>query len=252
MLEHLLQDAEPWLEQYGYAAVFGAMFLEGIGIPAPGLTVLIASVMLASRDAMHIVPVVAIAILGMLSGCQLAFLIGRAGGRRLVLRWGLVHPRHLRRLQRLFARRGAALLVAAPFFDGTRQYGSLVAGTAGLGWRRFTLYNLSGVVLWVGAWSSATDVFGQHLEPVLALVHRSSPWLFGAGVTALLGLLGYGLLRQQRYTNPQPTPGAGRSVSHASGDQQSPSAGQRIRKSVIPGALSYVVLALLISLPFWC
>ncbi len=31
-----LEKAQTLLHKYGYAAVFGAIFLEGIGIPAPG------------------------------------------------------------------------------------------------------------------------------------------------------------------------------------------------------------------------
>lgn len=175
--------------------LFGAMFLEGIGIPAPGLTLLIASVILASRGEMSIVPVVGLAAIGILTGSQLSYFIGRTGGRRLLLRIGLIDRHHLRRLHSLFERWGAALLVAAPFFDGTRQYGSLVAGTAEVRWHRFTLYNLAGVVLWIGVWSIATEVLGHHLEPVLALVHNSGPWLFGTVVLTLLVLLVYRLIR---------------------------------------------------------
>lgn len=195
MFEHALQLADPWLERYGYAAVFGTMFLEGVGVPAPGLTFLIAGVVLASQGVMHIAPLVGLALTGILSGCQLAYLIGRAGGRRLLLRIGLVSRHRLRRLHRLFARRGAALLVLAPFLDGTRQYGSLVAGVAKMGWQRFTLFNLSGVILWIGTWSTATDLLGHHLEPALNFAHRSAPWLLGIVLTLLLVLVIHRLVR---------------------------------------------------------
>lgn len=189
MLEQVLHVAEPWLEQYGYAALLGAMFLEGVGIPAPGLTFLIAAVLLASRGEMRLVPAVLLALTGFLSGCQLGFLIGRTGGRRLLLRIGLLNRTRLRGLQRLLAHWGGWLLVAAPFLDGTRQYGAVVAGAAHMDWRRFTLYNLSGAVLWIGLWSIAMELFGHHLEPALALVHRSAPWLLGGVAVALMALL---------------------------------------------------------------
>lgn len=197
MFEHFLQVAEPWLEHYGYAALFGVMFLEGIGIPAPGLTFLLASAFLASRGEMPMAAVAGAAVAGFVSGCQLAFVIGRTGGRRLLLRIGLLNRHRLRSLRRLFARWGAPLLVAAPFLDGTRQYGSLVAGTADMGWRRFTLFNLTGVVAWIGIWCTATDVLGQHIEPVLRLVHGSAPWLLGAVLVVLLALLAYQFVHRQ-------------------------------------------------------
>jgi membrane protein DedA with SNARE-associated domain len=188
MLENVLRAAGPWLAHYGYAALLGAMFLEGIGIPAPGLTFLLASAWLASRGEMLMAAVAGVALAGCVAGCQLAFLIGRTGGRRLLLRIGLLNRHRLRRLRRLFARWGALLLVAAPFLDATRQYGALVAGTADTGWHRFTLCNLTGVVLWIGFWCSATDMFGHDIDPVLRLVHGSAPWLLGAVVVAILAL----------------------------------------------------------------
>jgi membrane protein DedA with SNARE-associated domain len=205
MLEHFLAVAQPWLEHYGYAAVFAALFLEAIGIPTLGLTLLIASVLLASRGEMHIGAVVGLALAGALGGYQLAYLFGRTGGRRLLLRTGLLSRHQLRRLHRLFLRWGPLLLLVAPFLDGTRQYGAHVAGTARMRWRTFTLYNLAGVVLWIGSWSLATDLLGHHLEPVLALVHRSSRWIFiGIGVLLCTVLL-YRLFRKSRLRGPTDT-----------------------------------------------
>jgi len=189
MLEHVLRAAGPWLAHYGYAALLGAMFLEGIGIPAPGLTFLLAAALLASQGEMLMAAVAGVALGGYVAGCQLAFLVGRTGGRRLLLRIGLLNRHRLRQLCRLFARWGALLLVAAPFLDATRQYGALVAGTADMGWHRFTLLNLTGVVLWIGFWCTATDMFGHDIDPVLRFVHGSAPWLLGAAVAAILALV---------------------------------------------------------------
>jgi membrane protein DedA with SNARE-associated domain len=185
MLEHLAQVAQPWLEQYGYAALFGALFLEAAGIPTLGLTMLIASVLLASQGEMQISLVVGLALIATLSGCQLAFIFGRTGGRRLLLRTGLLSRHHLHRLHSLFRRWGPLLLLAAPFFDGLRQYGSLVAGAAMVNWGKFTFYNIAGVSLWIGSWSVATDLFGHHLEPILRFVHKSGPWIF-TGIASIL------------------------------------------------------------------
>jgi membrane protein DedA with SNARE-associated domain len=81
----------PGLSRYGNIAVFGALFLEGIGIPAPGLSFLLASVLLASRGEMHLLPLLLLSVVGFFSGCQLAFLPGRTGGRRLLIRIGLLN-----------------------------------------------------------------------------------------------------------------------------------------------------------------
>lgn len=202
MLEHFLEVATPWLEHYGYAALFGALFLEGVGIPAPGLTFLLASVLLASRGEMTMAAVLGAAFAGFVSGCQLAFLLGRTGGRRLLLRSGILNRHRLRQLQRLFRRWGVPFLLAAPFFEGMRQYSSLVAGAAAVGWRRFTLYNVAGIGAWIAVWCTAADVFGHHIEPVLRLVHGSAPWLIGIALTLIVVLPVLHFLRQ-RLKQPQ-------------------------------------------------
>jgi membrane protein DedA with SNARE-associated domain len=191
VLEHFLQIATPWLEQYGYVALFMALFMEGVGIPAPGLTFMLASVLLASRGEMVMIGVLGAAFAGFVSGCQLAFLVGRNGGRRLLLRTGVLNRQRQRRLHRLFGRWGAPFLVAAPFFEGTRQYSSMAAGTAAMDWRRFTLFNVAGISAWIGIWCTATDMLGHHLEPVLKLVHGSAVWLLGAVLTLIIALLIY-------------------------------------------------------------
>jgi membrane protein DedA with SNARE-associated domain len=86
----------------------------------------------------------------------------------------------------------------APFLDGTRQYAAHVAGTARMRWRTFTLYNLAGVILWIGSWSLATDLLGHHLEPVLAFVHGSSPWILGTLGALLLAAILYRLAGKRR------------------------------------------------------
>jgi membrane protein DedA with SNARE-associated domain len=189
MFEHITHVAGPWLEHYGYAALFVAIFLEGIGIPGPGLTLLLASAWLASRGEMSMAAVAGAAFVGYGSASQLAFLIGRSGGRRLLLRVGLLNRHRLRTLHRLFARWGAPLLTVALFFDGTRQYAPLVAGTADMQWHRFTLFNLIGAAVWIGTWCTTIKMFGHDIEPVIRFVHGSAPWLLGAVATIVVVLL---------------------------------------------------------------
>jgi membrane protein DedA with SNARE-associated domain len=188
VLDQLVHTAEPWLHQYGYVALFAAMFFEGAGIPAPALTLLVAAVLLAERGELHLFSTVALAFLGIVSGCQLGYALGRSGGRRLLLRFGRMNRHQLASLQTQIKRWGTPLLIAAPFFDGTRQTTSLIAGTAGLAWLRFTLPNLFGAALWVGAWSAAVDRLGQSIEPLLHLARASAPLLIVAALALLIAL----------------------------------------------------------------
>ena len=46
----------PYLDRYGYAAVFGALLLESFGLPLPGETMLIAGALLAAQGGLRLVP----------------------------------------------------------------------------------------------------------------------------------------------------------------------------------------------------
>ena len=56
-LEGFLRAVQPYLEQYGYGALFGCLLLEGFGLPLPGEIMLIAAGMMAAMGQMRIAPV---------------------------------------------------------------------------------------------------------------------------------------------------------------------------------------------------
>jgi len=78
----------PVLDNYGYLAVGGLLFLEDFGVPAPGETILIAAAVYAGAGQLNIVAVVLIGFVAAVAGDNVGFAIGRFGGRALVLRFG--------------------------------------------------------------------------------------------------------------------------------------------------------------------
>ena len=48
--EHSLARVQPLLERYGYGAAFAAVMAEGMGVPTPGQTLLMAGALEAARD----------------------------------------------------------------------------------------------------------------------------------------------------------------------------------------------------------
>jgi membrane protein DedA with SNARE-associated domain len=81
-LQHEIAAVEPWLDRYGYGAVFAAVGVEGFGIPVPGETLLIAGAVNAATQAQfHIALLLLAAFLAAILGSNLGYLIGRRGGR---------------------------------------------------------------------------------------------------------------------------------------------------------------------------
>ncbi len=181
----------PYLDRYGYAAVFGALLLEAFGLPLPGETALIAGAALAAEDKLHLAPLLACAWLAAMLGDNIGFAIGRFGGRRLIVRYGAkigITESCLARVEAVFRRYGGAVVLVARFFALLRQLNGIVAGTVGMGWWRFLSYNAVGAALWVSAWGFGVYYFGQTLGHVLTRIHGLG---YVMGLLALILIVAY-------------------------------------------------------------
>jgi undecaprenyl-diphosphatase len=154
--------------RYGYAVVFGGVFLENAGLPVPGETMLLAGAALAKFGWLSLPWVIATAIGGAILGDNLGFFAGRHGGRALAERhgWkiGLTRAR-LAEFDRFFERHGAKTVFIARFVTGLRVFGAVLAGGSGLPWRKFLFYNTTGAV----AWSTAVGIAGYALAGLLGV-----------------------------------------------------------------------------------
>ncbi|MDG6106517.1 DedA family protein [Dactylosporangium aurantiacum] len=163
------------LERYGYPALALLVLLEGIGVPTPAVSVVVAAAVLAGHGQMSLPLVVAITFGAAVAGDNLGFWLGRRAGRPVILRWGrrvgLTEPR-LARAERFFARRGRNIVVVARFIDGLRQTNGLIAGAIALPWRQYTIRDAIGGAAWTALWVSVGAVAGGNLERLRALLHR--------------------------------------------------------------------------------
>lgn len=183
-----MPDISQIIADYGPWAIFALVLLEDFGIPVPGETALISAALLASQGKLPIELLLPAAWLGAVIGDNIGYAIGRFGGRRVVVRYGVrigITEARLARIERFFQRRGGAIVIIARFFVGLRQLNGIVAGIACMAAPRFALYNAIGAALWVSAWGFGTYWFGKHFEQ--ALEHFGPIGLYSAaGIAALL------------------------------------------------------------------
>ncbi|MFB9247724.1 DedA family protein [Sphaerisporangium melleum] len=193
--------------EYGYLAIALLVLLEDFGVPVPGETVLIAAAVSAGEGRLSIVAVVAVAFLAAVTGDNLGYLLGRTAGRRLVTRYGryvFITPRRLARAEEFVGRHGAKVVIVARFIEGLRQLNGIVAGGAGMPWRRFLLCNAIGAALWVGVWASVGYLAGNHLVAVEAALRRYQ-WFAIAGLVLLVaGYAAFHLARRRRARHRDP------------------------------------------------
>jgi membrane protein DedA with SNARE-associated domain len=195
----------PLLNSYGYLAVGGFLFLEDFGVPAPGETILIAASVYAGAGQLNIVAVVLIGFAAAVLGDNVGFAIGRFGGRRLVLRFGryvFLTEDHLNKAEGFFSRHGGKVVTVARFIEGLRQANGIVAGLAGMPWRRFLAFNALGAALWVGLWSAVGYFAGGHLTAIYDQLHRYELYLLIALGVAVLALVVRALVRRHRARRP--------------------------------------------------
>ena len=196
-VEHALTKVQPLVQRYGYGAAVLAVMVEGVGIPAPGQTLLMASALEAAAGRMHLAWVLVFVTLATTVGNSLGYLIGRWGGR-LVLEKLPVNAQRLHSLESLFARRGGAVILFARFLDGLRQLNGIVAGVLRMPWWMFTAYNVAGALLWTCAWGLGTYVMGRDIHAIAAFFHQHALLLYALSVAVVLGVVAYVLRPSKR------------------------------------------------------
>jgi len=183
-----LARAQRLLERHGYGIVAAAVMAEGMGIPAPGQTLLIAGALEAAKGRANIAWLLLLVTAAATVGNSFGYAIGRWGGRT-VLNKLKVNPTRQQRFDDIFNRRGGVVIVLARFVDGLRQLNGIIAGMLRMPWWTFTAYNTAGALLWTCAWGLGTYYLGRDIHVIAALFHRHR-WLLyilsGAAVIVLL------------------------------------------------------------------
>lgn len=199
-MNSLLATAHPYIVQYGYGALFGVLFAESFGLPLPGEAFLVAASFLAVQGQLNIWLVGLTAWAAAVLGDNVGYAIGRFGGRRLVARHGArvgISTERLNKTERFFAHYGPEVVIVARFFPVLRQLNGIAAGSAGMGWKRFVIYNALGGLLWVGAWSAGVYYFGRQIEVWLLRIHTAGLWLAGALTLTLFVAAAYWVISKQ-------------------------------------------------------
>jgi membrane protein DedA with SNARE-associated domain len=189
-LQHLpgvLHGLEPTLDDFGYLAVVGLVLIEDFGVPVPGETVLILAAVYAGAGRFNVLLVALLGFCGAVVGDNVGFAIGHFGGRRLVERYGryvLLTPERLDKTTRFFNRHGGKIIIVARFVEGLRQANGIIAGTTGMQWRRFLVFNAIGAALWVTVWTSVGYFSGSHIDTIYDHATRYDTYV-GIAVGAL-------------------------------------------------------------------
>jgi membrane protein DedA with SNARE-associated domain len=165
-----MHEIQHYIAAYGSLAVFVVIYLESMGAPLPGETLVVATSALAARGDIDLATALIAIFCGAVLGDNTGDVVGRYGGSRLLRRFGSyvrLTPERLDRLEQLFKRRGAYIVATARFVVILRQLNGLVAGAVHMPWWRFLAANVVGAALWTMAWGLGPYIVGKAAKPVI-------------------------------------------------------------------------------------
>src|SRR5437879_3613656 len=121
----------------GYLVLAGLVGAESTGFPVPGETALITAAILAHHGRFKIELVIAVAAAAAIVGDNIGYLIGRKGGRALLLKHGPLEERRKRFLELgepFFERHGPKAVFLGRWFAGLRIAAAWLAGINRMHW----------------------------------------------------------------------------------------------------------------------
>ncbi|HVZ21300.1 MAG TPA: DedA family protein [Vicinamibacterales bacterium] len=178
-----------WIAHFGVDGLFVLLALGVFGLPVPSETLLVLAGIMVSRGQMRLAPTIAAAISGTIVGISVSFAVGRFVGVPLLVRYGrVVHlsTSMLTRVEGWFERFGKWVLLVGYFIPGVRHVTAIVAGTAGLPVRIFSMFAYSGALLWVGCFLAIGYLLGDEWQVVVAHVYWYARIVVAAAVGAVV------------------------------------------------------------------
>lgn len=176
-----------------YGGIVAAMAIESCCIPLPSEVIMPLAGFLAFQHRFNLWGTVVAGAIGCVVGSLVAYWIGAAGGRPLLLRYGrfvLISPQDAERADRFFARHGAPAIFVSRLMPIVRTFISLPAGITRMSLGPFIAYTFVGSLLWCLILAYAGYALGQHWQDVGGVV-RKYDVLIGVVIVALIVLFIY-------------------------------------------------------------
>jgi membrane protein DedA with SNARE-associated domain len=178
------------LGRFGYAAVFGFIAIESLGIPLPGEIMLIAAALYAgTTHQLAIGVIIVVAALAAIVGNAIGFGLGHWGGYRLLVRYGRyirLHEGRIKLARYLFRQHGGKVVFFGRFVAVLRTYAAFLAGTARMPWPRFLVFNVLGGVVWATGYGTGAYLAGSQIHRLSGPVDLA---LAGAAVLVVVALI---------------------------------------------------------------
>jgi membrane-associated protein len=179
---HFLTDVKGLIQAGGYVGLSIIVFIETglmIGFFLPGDSLLVTAGLFAAKGDLNIVYLNLLLSTMAILGDATGYLIGRKMGPSLFRREDslLFKKKHLVATQEFYERHGGKTIIFARFVPVIRTFAPVVAGIAGMSYRRFAMFNIVGGIGWVFSMTmigytlvKAFPATEKHIEVVIIIV----------------------------------------------------------------------------------
>lgn len=187
---HLDKHLVKMVAEYGvwiYAILFAIIFAEtGFVVTPflPGDSLLFVAGAVAATGGMNVHLLVVLLVVAAVLGNSVNYAVGRWLGKSFFRdrgsRW--LNPAHLEKAHAFYERHGGKAVVISRFLPIVRTYVPFVAGMGEMDPGRYTLFNVTGAVLWIVSLCYAGYFFGN------------IPWIRGNLTLIIVGIIVVSLL----------------------------------------------------------
>lgn len=186
------------IAHHGYLAVFLFVLAEAINLPLPAAVALVTAGAAAATHSLQLPGVVGTAVLAMVLGDSLMFVLGREMG------WGLlgflckvsINPETcILRSAESFYRRGRVTLVIAKFVPGVNAMAPPLAGSMKMRFEQFLWLDAAGALLYALSYTMLGYVFRDFVASITRGFHTAGHFVGYILLTAIVVYLGYRLWR---------------------------------------------------------
>lgn len=186
-------------EGWPYLGLYLILLAGGLGFPLPEDIPLLAAGVACQAGLARVAVMIAVAMLGVLSGDLLLFSLGRRFGHHIVEHRffrRFVHPRRLLMAERLFARHGIKILFVGRFLPGIRAMLFMAAGVLKVSPLKFVMVDGLAAGISVPTIILLGNFFGMQIQQEVR--HVTHLLLALLGLVALAGV-GLYVIRRQRW-----------------------------------------------------
>src|SRR4051794_10428498 len=167
----VLAAAEPDVADH-WAYYFGVLVIvlaQCAGVPLPAVAVLLGAYTAARQGDLNLAAVIAFGSVGAILGSTIGYILGRSGGRPLMLKLAKrfhADEHRIEQLESFFEKHGGTALFFGRWVIVVRLWGAIAAGAARMPWPKFLLWTIPGCVAWVASLSVLAYVVGAAAQAI--------------------------------------------------------------------------------------